>query len=102
MLATPQRLHANNEHFQSYSNPNPAMFHRRNERIDWRRMGKQTKSIRFDSIVSNFLAAVDVDRIARELDFQALQENLEQITFCNIDSEVVSLFFPCKDLDRFV
>ena len=37
-----------------------------------------------------FLAAVDVDRIARDMDFQALQDNLEQITFCNIDSEVVS------------
>ena len=36
------------------------------------------------------LAAVDVDRIARETDFQALQDNLEQITFCNIEGEVVS------------
>ena len=33
---------------------------------------------------------MDVDRIARDMDFQALQENLEQITFCNIDSEIVS------------
>lgn len=36
------------------------------------------------------LAAVDVERIAREMDFQVLQENLEQITLCNIDGEVVS------------
>jgi hypothetical protein len=36
------------------------------------------------------LAAVDVDRIAREMDFQALQDNLDQITLCNIDAEIVS------------
>ncbi|CAF0842562.1 unnamed protein product [Didymodactylos carnosus] len=46
-------------------------FQKRNERVDWRR-----------------IAAFDVDRIAREMDFQALQENLEQITLCNIDAEV--------------
>ncbi|CAF0826367.1 unnamed protein product [Didymodactylos carnosus] len=53
------------------SGQRPYAFHKRNERIDWRR-----------------IAAFDVDRIAREMDFQALQENLEQITFCNIDAEV--------------
>ncbi|CAF0800499.1 unnamed protein product [Adineta ricciae] len=47
------------------------IFLKRSEKIDWRR-----------------LAAVDVDRIAREMDFQALQDNLEQITLCNIDAEV--------------
>jgi hypothetical protein len=31
-----------------------------------------------------------VDRIARDLDFQVLQDNIEQITLCNIDMEVVS------------
>jgi hypothetical protein len=36
------------------------------------------------------LAAVDVDRVARDLDFQVLQDNIEQITLCNIDMEVVS------------
>jgi hypothetical protein len=36
------------------------------------------------------LAAVDVERIARELDFQVLQDNIEQIALCNIDMEVVS------------
>ncbi len=39
------------------------------------------------------LAAVDVDRIARELDFQVLQDNIEQIALCNIDIEVVSVLF---------
>lgn len=37
-----------------------------------------------------FPAAVDVERITRDMDFQALQDNLEQITLCNIDAEVVS------------
>lgn len=39
------------------------------------------------------LAAVDVERISRDMDFQALQDNLEQITLCNIDAEIVSLNF---------
>jgi len=26
------------------------------------------------------------------MDFQALQDNLEQITFCNIDAEIVSFY----------
>ncbi len=42
------------------------------------------------------LAAVDVDRIARDMDFQALQDNLEQITFCNIDAEIVSFYLKFK------
>ena len=33
-------------------------------------------------------ASVDVDRIAREMDFQALQANIMNITFCNVASEV--------------
>lgn len=66
----------------------PPLFNRRNERIDWRRMGKTSSRENVDQ--TDFLAAVDVDRIARDMDFQALQDNLEQITFCNIDSEVVS------------
>ncbi len=40
-------------------------------------------------------AAVDVDRISREVDVDVLQDNIEQLTFCNIDNEIVifSLFF---------
>ena len=34
------------------------------------------------------VASVDVDRIAREMDFQALQQNVMNVTFCNIQSEV--------------
>ena len=32
---------------------------------------------------------MDVDRIAQEMDFQALQANIMNITFCNFDSEVL-------------
>lgn len=35
-------------------------------------------------------ALVDVDRIAKEMDFQSLQQNIMNITFCNIDTEVRS------------
>lgn len=38
------------------------------------------------------IASVDVDRIAKEMDFQALQQNIMNITFCNIEAEVKSLF----------
>ena len=48
------------------------------------------------------LAAVDVERIARDMDFQVLQDNLEQITLCNIDAEIVSLSFPQKKLIFFL
>ncbi|CAF4122767.1 unnamed protein product [Rotaria sp. Silwood2] len=49
------------------------IFLKRSEKIDWRR-----------------IAAVDIDRIARDMDFQTLQDNLENITLCNIDAEVDS------------
>ncbi|CAF0967731.1 unnamed protein product [Adineta steineri] len=53
--------------------PRSFVFNKRNEKIDWRR-----------------IAAVDVERVARELDFQVLQDNIEHITLCNIDLEVDS------------
>lgn len=37
------------------------------------------------------VAAVDVSKIARELDFQCLQENIMNITFCDIEAEMVIL-----------
>ena len=39
---------------------------------------------------SFFAAAIDVNRIARELDFAGLQESIMSVTFCNIESEMVS------------
>ena len=49
-------------------------FRKRYERIDWRK-----------------LASVDVDHISRTMDFNALQENILNITFCSIESELVSV-----------
>ena len=49
-------------------------FRKRFERLDWRK-----------------LASVDVEQISRTLDFNALQENIMNITFCNIESELVSV-----------
>lgn len=46
-------------------------FQPRRESIDWRR-----------------ISAVDVDRVARELDVATLQENIAGVTFCNLDREV--------------
>ncbi|KAM4795973.1 cilium assembly protein DZIP1 [Rhinophrynus dorsalis] len=45
-------------------------FRSRHEPIDWRRIG-----------------AIDVDRVANELDFVTLQENIMSITFCNMENE---------------
>uniref|UniRef100_UPI00398F430B cilium assembly protein DZIP1L isoform X3 n=1 Tax=Pristiophorus japonicus TaxID=55135 RepID=UPI00398F430B len=45
-------------------------FRSRHEGVDWRR-----------------LSAIDVERVARELDIATLQENIMNVTFCNLDSE---------------
>ncbi len=50
---------------------NDLVFKKKSMRIDWRR-----------------IAAVDLDRIAREMDVFALQENIDHLTFCNIDAEL--------------
>jgi hypothetical protein len=39
------------------------------------------------------IAAVDIDRICKELDVYTLQENIDHLTFCNIENEIVSVFF---------
>ncbi|KAL8624507.1 hypothetical protein ACOMHN_053050 [Nucella lapillus] len=46
-------------------------FRKRFERVDWRKM-----------------ASIDVEQISRTLDFNALQENIMNITFCNIETEL--------------
>uniref|UniRef100_A0A8C8SDY6 C2H2-type domain-containing protein n=1 Tax=Pelusios castaneus TaxID=367368 RepID=A0A8C8SDY6_9SAUR len=45
-------------------------FQSRHNSIDWRRF-----------------SAIDVERVARELDVTTLQENIASVTFCNLDSE---------------
>ncbi|XP_061050598.1 cilium assembly protein DZIP1L isoform X1 [Eubalaena glacialis] len=56
--------------FAAYTLP-AFKFQPRRERIDWRR-----------------ISALDVDRVARELDVATLQENIVSVTFCNLDREV--------------
>jgi len=41
------------------------------------------------------LASVDVDAVARNMDFITLQDNIMNITFCNIESELARLSFSC-------
>ena len=36
----------------------------------------------------DFVASVDIENISRNLDFNTLQDNIMNITFCNIESEV--------------
>lgn len=54
----------------STSIPPPFKFRARRENVDWRRIN-----------------AVDVDRVACELDFHALQEHITAVTFCNVEGE---------------
>lgn len=56
-------------------------FRKRVERVDWRK-----------------IASVDIDHIARTLDFTTLQSNIMNITFCNLEAEMVShdLLILCR------
>ena len=40
-----------------------------------------------------FQASVDIEKVAREVDVDVLQDNIEQLIFCNIDSEIVIINF---------
>ncbi|KAL3846509.1 hypothetical protein ACJMK2_017489 [Sinanodonta woodiana] len=46
-------------------------FRKRYERVDWRK-----------------IASLDIDNVSRTLDFNSLQENIINITFCNIEAEL--------------
>ncbi|XP_036426378.1 zinc finger protein Dzip1 isoform X2 [Colossoma macropomum] len=48
----------------------PFKFRARRESVDWRRIN-----------------AVDVERVACELDFQTLQDHITAVTFCNVEGE---------------
>lgn len=54
----------------SYNHDSLFKFRIRHASVDWRRIG-----------------AIDVDRLANELDFVTLQENIMGITFCNVEDE---------------
>ena len=47
-------------------------FRKRVERVDWRK-----------------IASVDVENISRTLDFTTLQDNIMNLTFCNLEAELV-------------
>ena len=49
---------------------------RKTEQVDWRK-----------------IAALNIDQMAQAFDFNTLQENIYSITFCDIESEVVSIIF---------
>jgi hypothetical protein len=95
---TPQRAPIGFEMNHLYLSPSQqqlnrqGVFLKRNEKIDWRRIGMRVQ-LKLQTLDFLNIAAVDVDRIARDMDFQALQDNLEQITLCNIDAEIVSFYF---------
>lgn len=90
-------------------------FQKRMERIDWKKLGQYSQqrldiffmlNIWFQPLVdfsgyckcekrhcskSYFsLASVDVDAISRNVDFNALQDNIINVAFCSIESELVS------------
>ncbi|KAG7326729.1 hypothetical protein KOW79_010130 [Hemibagrus wyckioides] len=50
--------------------PTPFKFRTRRESVDWRQIN-----------------AIDVERVAGELDFQMLQEHIAGVTFCNLEGE---------------
>ena len=45
----------------------------------------------YKSDIFFFEAAVDVEKISREIDVQTLQDNIVHVAFCDIDSELVFL-----------
>ncbi|XP_060079369.1 cilium assembly protein DZIP1-like isoform X2 [Ylistrum balloti] len=57
--------------YGSRQNGKSFAFRKRFERVDWRK-----------------IASVDINQIAQTLDFNALQENIMNITFCNIEAEL--------------
>jgi len=38
-----------------------------------------------------FLASIDVEKVAREIDVDAIQENIITVTYCNIEHELVCM-----------
>lgn len=64
-------LHYDNKMSLNESINNSFGFRKKNARLDWRK-----------------LAAVDLDRVAREIDIYTLQENIDHITYCNIEAEL--------------
>lgn len=73
---------------------NDLTFRKKSTRIDWRKIGNTQSFIYFlDHLIIMICihtASIDLDRVARELDVCTLQDNIDQITFCNIENEIES------------
>ncbi|XP_060561608.1 cilium assembly protein DZIP1L-like isoform X2 [Ruditapes philippinarum] len=82
-MPPPSAMHYQSSQFYDSAYPGPSFqqtpetngrsfaFRKRFEKIDWRR-----------------IASIDIDAVARTLDFNALQDNIMNITFCNIEGEM--------------
>ncbi|XP_053404579.1 cilium assembly protein DZIP1L-like isoform X4 [Mercenaria mercenaria] len=82
-MPPPSAMHYQSSQFYDSAYPGPSFqqsqdtngrgfaFRKRFEKLDWRR-----------------IASVDIDAVARTLDFNALQDNIMNITFCNIEAEL--------------
>lgn len=82
-MTPPSAMFHQNSQFYDSAYPGPSFqqntdtngrgfaFRKRFEKIDWRR-----------------IASIDIDSVARTLDFNALQDNIMNITFCNIEGEL--------------
>ncbi|XP_077612770.1 cilium assembly protein DZIP1L isoform X2 [Crocuta crocuta] len=71
-MQSPATVAEGSPHFGAYPLPT-FKFQPRSESVDWRR-----------------ISALDVERVARELDVATLQENITGVTFCNLDREACS------------
>ncbi|XP_053311342.1 cilium assembly protein DZIP1 isoform X2 [Spea bombifrons] len=71
-VTDPRSSHHSNTAFQMPSSNNGTVFkfRSRHESVDWRRIG-----------------GIDVDKVANELDFNTLQDNIMNITYCNVENE---------------
>ncbi|XP_075446967.1 cilium assembly protein DZIP1 isoform X5 [Ascaphus truei] len=72
LLSSPWLPHHSSivDRMPSSSHGSSFKFRSRHDSVDWRRIG-----------------AIDVDRVAHELDFLTLQTNIMNITFCNVENE---------------
>lgn len=64
-------LHYENKMSLNESISNSFGFRKKSARLDWRK-----------------LAAVDLDRVVREIDIFTLQDNIDHITYCNLEAEL--------------
>lgn len=81
------------------------MFQKRWGQIDWRKIGipselnlfVEQRSVfkRVNMRWKIFIASVDIDKVAQELDFNALQDNIMSVAFCNVETVSVYILVFC-------